>query len=412
MTAGLEGRRWSSLACWSWQTLPRRAGRVSPTLMRLLLDGAYVSAVPWLGALLPPMSYVLGFVAGDARPGFADTGLYTASPGMLAAAIALAVGCGAGCGLRFWIGYVVGDLGHRLGGWLDLAATAPEALPTHIGRVVLVLYLLYLLLALVPFLGRNLGIAAAEAAASRLGGRTRAEGDARDGPRDASPGLRTLASAAATALGVWAWAGSAPLLARPYFAWIDFATPPDAALPLREAAWALAVMALVVALVRAGFEESFLASAAGRRWAASVREGLLARPAARPRGRWRAGASGVARAAWSTFVVAGLLTNAVQAAVAFLAFLALPSVIAAGGSILRRALPLRERVPFAPRLVLGLGAGAAAAASILHAPWVAALGLPPPLAAVLAGSTILLLVAGKPGRAPGSAAAGGGGGGP
>lgn len=90
-----------------WVRLPVALRRLGALPALAAADGMHLSAVPPLGAALPPFALILGLLCGAVR--FATEWSFSESLGVMALFAFVAFFGGAGSGLWMWVGYVVGD---------------------------------------------------------------------------------------------------------------------------------------------------------------------------------------------------------------------------------------------------------------------------------------------------------------
>src|SRR5690242_1351342 len=86
-----------------WRRFPSAVARLSRSLAIALTDGIYLAAWPWLAAVGPPLTFLIGFVPGSVHPSLAPT--YTYSLPTMALMVAVA-GFGSAPGGWLWVGYV------------------------------------------------------------------------------------------------------------------------------------------------------------------------------------------------------------------------------------------------------------------------------------------------------------------
>lgn len=243
---------------WTWLRLPLRVGRWT-ALFGTLLDGMYVSAWPFVGALVLPIVFWLGFRMGWGQGASGVLYIYS-----LAAMVVLVLVSqhSAAIGLALWSGYVVGDLFYStpatLSAW-TLGAFASHALADLV---------LALLLIVIPAVARALTrsgvtglLAIADAAAGRTGGvlperSARPSGEAvmtRDARFALTAGVHAL-----TEFGlVYLWAQAAGLLLQPFYVWQGIAPMTHGlVIVLRGGGWPLAAVAAYVGAVRIGLESA------------------------------------------------------------------------------------------------------------------------------------------------------------
>jgi hypothetical protein len=308
------------LAEFWWGRVPLRMARISAGLGVVFGDGGYLQAVPRAAGLAPLLALVLGFIIGWRHP--LATDLFTSSVAFLV--LALLVGTlSAAVGAWLVIGYAVGDItiGVRDPAFLGSFANSGKTW----AALILCAFVLAILVVLIPLTARSL---ANEVAARWLAGRALA----------AEAGVALVAEA----LLVFAWTQAALVLTRPYFTWHGLAPSTSTVEGLHTAAWALPLVAIGAAALRAWLDVRYAAATPHR----------TPLPARQRRRAPKPVAIGV-RAAIAVFLLAGLMDSWVDPIIVgavMIAFLALRE------PLLRRIGPrtaIVMRVPILPRLIVG-----------------------------------------------------------
>ncbi len=220
------------LAEFWWGRVPTAAARLSSALAIMFRDGVYLEASPPVAALAPIAALVVGFIAGWRHP--LTTDVYMTS--LLVLIVALVVGTlSAALGAWLVIGFSLGDL------LLGARSTVFLGAFTNSGKTWAALILCDLVLAmlvvLIPLSARAL---ANEASGRWFVGR----------------GLlpEVIVGVVVEALLVFAWAQAALVLTRPFFLWHGLPPSSLALDTLHKAAWALPLVALGAASLRAWLE--------------------------------------------------------------------------------------------------------------------------------------------------------------
>ncbi len=104
--------RWTDRLCefW-WSNAPVGLGRLSGTLGSAARDGSYLTAWPAIGAIAPPIVFVIGWYLGADRIGYdwPNAVHYLYSPATMLLLVMIS-GHGAALGLAAWLGFALGDL--------------------------------------------------------------------------------------------------------------------------------------------------------------------------------------------------------------------------------------------------------------------------------------------------------------
>jgi hypothetical protein len=318
-----------------WNSAPAFAGRITPALGIILRDGAYLRAVPWVGASLPAAAVFFGFIIGWRHPLASD--LFTTS--LFIMLLGLLIGCfSAAVGVWFLLGYAFGDL------FLATRDAAFNGAITNSYKTWVALILcdgiFAILVVVIPLTARLL---AGEVFTRWFQDRARL--------------LTIPVGAAAAALLAFAWSQSALVLTRPYFAWHGLSPSPAEFDALRLAAWVLPLIAAAGTAGRYGLEE-FLRSKAPE---------LKPLPEpARPR-KVPVPVAIVWRVALSVFLLAGLMESWIDPIVVAAVMVVL---IAVRDPTLRRfesRLSPLLRLPVLPRLAAGAAISAIVAIILISA---------------------------------------------
>jgi len=303
-----------------WGRVPLRMARVSGGLGVVFGDGGYLEAMPRVAALAPLLALFFGFIIGWRHP--LATDLFASSVAFMV--LALVVGTlSAAVGAWLVIGYAVGDvtIGVRDPAFLGAFTNSGKTW----AALILCAFVLAMLVVLIPLTARAL---ANEVAARWLAGRGFA----------AEAGV----AIAAEVLLVFAWTQAALVLTRPYFTWHGLAPSTSTVEGLHTAAWALPLVAIGAAGLRAWLDVRYAAATPPR-----------ATLPARPHRRTPKPVAIAVRALIAVFLLAGLMDSWVDpiiVGVVMVAFLALRE------PLLRRIGPRTAvvmRVPILPRLIVG-----------------------------------------------------------
>jgi hypothetical protein len=318
-----------------WTRAPAFAGRITAALGIVMRDGAYIRAIPLLGAIAPPAAILIGFIFGWRHPLQSD--LFTSS--LLVMLLALLVGClSAAVGAWFVLGYSIGDifLGARGEAFLGPISNSWKT------WVALLLAdgIFAILVVLIPLTARFL---AGEVYTRWFPDRARL--------------LTIPTGAAGAALLVFAWSQSAIVLTRPYFSWHDLAPSPAEIEALHTAAWVLPLIAAAGVVARYLLEDRLRTRAPE----------LQPLPeAARPR-QAPAPVSIAWRVALSVFLLAGLMEYWIDPIVVAIVMVAL--VVVREPALRRFEEPLSPlmRLPVLPRLAAGAAISAIVAIILISA---------------------------------------------
>jgi hypothetical protein len=319
-----------------WLEGPVAAKTKSSWLSGVLADGAYLVAWPRLAALAPPLSIVIGLLLGAAHPGH----IFSCSLVMLIGMFAVANFSGA-LGLWMWTGYLLGDLVHP--NYIFRGTSFAGHMIYFYIPLVLVNLLLAGLLVIAPITTKML--------------RTRTAAELRFAffrSRLSTFVLQIVIQA--TLVGVWTQ--TIANLAQPAYMWQGVGAPVDCIRPVQYFGWILAAAAGLLGAARISAE---YAATARPEVASRLREFGAAMAATQTRGiaGLPAWAALVLKAAFSTFMLSGLITRWWETVEVMLMFLLLFP--------LRRVISrhwvwwtgMVSRVPLLVRLILATGAGAA-----------------------------------------------------
>lgn len=218
-----------------WVGVPLALRRFSGPLAVSTVDGLYLAAQPLLGLLTPLAALAAGLLAGVMQPGY--TYVFTESLWLLLAIAAVGALSGA-LGSYLTAGFVIGDLflaEHPQ--WSHFGTEEPLTILARYGSLLLS-YALFAMLAVgVPIAAKSF------AAEFSL-------------PPSVPRAIRALVGLGAligiTALLVWVWTQSAPLLVRPVFTWSPRITPTvDAMITTQESGHLIVLTAVLATLLRA-----------------------------------------------------------------------------------------------------------------------------------------------------------------
>lgn len=332
-----------------WRRSPRLAGKVSRLFPAVLTDGVYLCAWPAVAGWAPPLALLTGFLIGWLH--FTPGETYTYSILILALLMAIS-SLGAALGAWSVLGYALGDFllfPHArffYGAFVDaLFRVRAPLLITYV--------LLAVLLVVVPLTSQGFR----RQLTARL-------------PR-ASP-LRTALGAIIQAVFqaalVLVWTHAVPTLIRPIYTWLGHQPPIEAVQPLQQYGIVLVVLAAVLGALRAVLEERALVRPGMLQQVVQIRL-AVARVAPRRGGRLPAWATAILKAAFITFMLAGLMIGWLDA----LAFLTIFTVVI----LLRAQLPSRlgswtrmiARVPLLIRIGVGMAISYGLASLIVGVLW-------------------------------------------
>jgi hypothetical protein len=221
-----------------WRRVPAAAQRIAATLAAALTDGLYLAAWPLVGALVPPIAFILGIVlaAGWIPPLHGE--LFTYSIALIA--IMTAVGSlGAAPGAWLWLGYVITDFFfvHREDSVYVKQVTLFDGTIKWLIATFIPYVLLAMLLVLIPLVTSRLRFGTLHRVYRRfkLPILIRAAAD-------------LVLQAALTGVLVYAWVEAVPTLIRPFYS-LHNNNPPVAAIkPLQEPSSALILVLVAAAL--------------------------------------------------------------------------------------------------------------------------------------------------------------------
>ena len=319
-----------------WLEGPVAAKAKSSWLSGVLADGVYLVAWPWLAALAPPLSIVIGLLLGAAHPGH----VFSCSLVMLIGMFAVA-NFSAALGLWMSTGYLLGDLFHP--NYIFRGTSFPGHLIYFYIPLVLVNLLLVGLLVITPFTTKML--------------RVRTAAELRH-PFFKSRRSTYVLQAVIQAVLAGVWTQTIPNLVQPAYSWQGVGAPVECIRPVQYFGWILAVAAGLLGAARISAE---YAATARPRVASRLREFGAAMAATQTRGiaglPWWAAL--VLKAAFSTFMLSGLITRwweTLEVMCMFLLLFSLRRVISRYWVWWTRMV---SRVPLLVRLILATGAGAA-----------------------------------------------------
>jgi hypothetical protein len=319
-----------------WLDGPVAAKGKSSWLSGVLADGAYLIAWPRLAALAPPLSFLIGLGLGAEHPGY----IFSCSMVMLIGMFALA-NFSAALGLWMWTGYLLGDFFH------PHYIFRGNSFPAHLIYFYIPLLLANLLLAgllvITPFTTKMLRIrTAAELKPTFFRSRR---------------GTFVL-HAVIQAMLAGVWTQTIANLVQPAFSWQGVGAPVECIRPVQHFGWILAVAAGLLGAARIFTE---YAATARPKAASRLREFGAALAATQTRGilglpGW---AALVLKIAFSTFMLAGLITRwweTLEVMFMFLLLFSLRRIISGRWVWWTRMV---SRVPLLVRLILATCAGAA-----------------------------------------------------
>lgn len=221
-----------------WVRLPSALRRLGSLPALAANDGAGLAALPPLGALLPPLAFLLGLLCGTVR--FATVWSFSESLGVMALFAFIAFFGGAGPGLWMWAGFALGDFflyrhpAVSIGIWNPL-----EGFVRTRGAWLLLYVLLALLLVVFPL------------TASALRRVTTLPTQV-TGPGTVAAGA--LIYIVVAAILTYSWSQSVPILQRPIFTWHNSAPTVAAMSPLQDHAHWVVLAAIFGAIARVAFD--------------------------------------------------------------------------------------------------------------------------------------------------------------
>ncbi|MCC2313353.1 hypothetical protein [Cellulomonas xiejunii] len=354
-----------------WLRIPLLVARRVPTAGLALADGHQLARWPLVGALASPGAFVVGLSLALLTRDVAYT-----SHLLVVGVVGLLGTVGAALGLWATVGLGVGLLlvGDDVAPWLSGVAWVFQGLlPQLLSWVVL-----GLLAVLVPLTTQ--AARAAVRASARVPVRLRAPGEL------AAAGLT---AAFATAV----WSSAAPLLIRPLFVWAGSSPTVEAIAPLQERGVWLAIVLGLAAVGRVLLDRRALVGPTAR-LSQVLGAGLAQQSRTVLSGRTRA----VLGAVGLTFLLSGLIGNALEAVVVLVFF--------AGLLLLRDRLSAHPpavvaqvlRVPRAVRVGVGLLLGFLATRGVLGFFWVRTQTFLPVLVAACVGAALVTLLGMRAGR--------------
>jgi hypothetical protein len=221
-----------------WVRLPSALRRLGSLPALAANDGAGLAAVPPLGAILPPVVFLLGLLCGTVR--FATVWSFSESLGVMALFAFVAFFAGAGPGLWMWAGFALGDFFLYRRPDIYIAAWNPlEGFVRTRGALLLLYVLLALLLVVFPL------------TASALRRVTTLPAQL-TGPGTAVAGA--LIYIVVAAILTYSWSQSVPILQRPIFTWRNDTPTVVAMSPLQQHAHWVVLAAICGAVARIAFE--------------------------------------------------------------------------------------------------------------------------------------------------------------
>ena len=223
-----------------WERFPQFIYRhLSERMGKLFNDGTYLSGLWKWAFVLPPFFFLVGLFIGGTHITFVTMEVYTYSIMIM---VIMAIPSVFSACLATWIciGYGVGDLLiYKFSFYLRQDIPLFDfILYGMVPRLIPVIYL-YLLLVLIPFAGKNLGLKLLSALANNNPNRKI---------------LEPLLMGLMTGLIVYGWTQSVPLLIRPVYAWQSMDLP-GLLPPLYESGWILSLIIGVGVMVRQFFDQ-------------------------------------------------------------------------------------------------------------------------------------------------------------
>jgi hypothetical protein len=308
----------------------------SSWLSAVLADGAYLVAWPRLAALAPPLSLLIGLGLGAEHPGHVFSCSLVMVLGMFAVA-----NFSAALGLWMWAGYLLGDFVHP--NYIFRGTSFPAHLVYFYIPLVLANLLLVGLLVITPITTRMLRVrTAAECRFAFFRARR----------------STFILHAVIQAMLAGVWTQTIANLVQPAFSWQGIGAPVDCIQPLQHFGWILAVEAGLLGAARIFAE---YAATARPKVASRLREFGAAMAAAQTRGipglpGW---AALILKAAFSTFMLSGLITRWWETLEVMFLFLLLFSLRRVISQYWLGWTRMVSRVPLLVRLILATGAGVA-----------------------------------------------------
>jgi hypothetical protein len=221
-----------------WVRLPGALRRLGSLPALAANDGAGLAAVPPLGAILPPLAFLLGLLCGTVR--FATVWSFSESLGVMALFAFVAFFGGAGPGLWMWAGFALGDFFLYRHPTIYVSAWNPlEGFVRTRGAWLLLYVLLALLLVVFPL------------TASALRRVTTLPSQV------AGPGVLIAGGVIYVVVAgvlAYSWSQSVPILQRPIFTWHDTSPTVESMSPLQQHAQWVVLAAIVGAIGRVVFE--------------------------------------------------------------------------------------------------------------------------------------------------------------
>jgi hypothetical protein len=271
-----------------WVRTPLAARRVSVTAMLGLLDGYYLTAWPQIARILSPLMLLIGCGLGWSHLGFETT----LSQSLIVTLLLVIVGVLSGhLGLWFLAGFVIGDF---------LFATHETFRPHNVFEHLLFVRLpllieyglLFFLLVLLPLLTKSLIVS------------LHPPGHWSDSARF---NAALIGHVVVTALLVFLWSQTTPLLIRPVFTWQGDLPPAEAVVPLQGWSWLLVLVGVVASVGRMCAQRLTVERPALRacvdRWQAQFTGVMPAPPLPQRIAPWL---RAIVAFLWSTFMLSGL----------------------------------------------------------------------------------------------------------
>ncbi|MGA9815308.1 MAG: hypothetical protein WBQ64_21195 [Terriglobales bacterium] len=319
-----------------WLDGPVAAKEKSSWLSAVLADGAYLVAWPWLAALAPPLSFLIGLGLGAEHPGY----IFSCSLVMVLGMFVIA-NFSAALGLWMWVGFLLGDFFHPH--YIFRGNSFPAHLLYFYIPLVLTNLLLAGLLVITPLTAKMLRIrTAAELKLAFFRSRS----------------STFILHAVIQAMLAGVWTQTIANLVQPAFSWQGTGAPVECIRPLQHFGWILALTAGLMGAARIFAE---YAATARPKVASRLREFGAAMAATRTRSipRMPGWAALVLKAAFSTFMLSGLITRwweTLELMSMFLLLFSLRRLISQHWIWWARMV---SRVPLLVRLLLATGVGAA-----------------------------------------------------
>lgn len=330
-----------------WLEGPVAAKQRSSWLSAVLADGAYLVAWPRLSALAPPLSLLIGLGLGPNHPGH----IFSCSLVMVIGMFAIA-NFSAALGLWMWTGYLLGDLVHPT--YMFKGTTFAGHLAYFYIPLILADLILAGLLVMIPITTRMLRVRTVAEFRfrffrSRLG--------------------TFILHGMIQAMLAGVWTQTIANLVQPAYSWQGTGAPVDCILPLQHFGWILAVAAGLLGAARIFAE---YAATARPKIASRLREFVTTQAATRTRNilRLPGWVALVLKAAFSTFMLSGLITRWWETLEVMCVFLLLFSLRRGISQYWLGWTRMVSRVPLLFRLILATGAGMALSWSMVSRAYV------------------------------------------